>query len=150
MRRLRLISKTLSPTAEHYETPNEVPSNKGFQFKQINSNTLKVTFPRGATISGEFLKKLDQDVKNHSHIPCKILIVTNGILDVLDCAQPYLIENAHTQIYQAVAFVQKLKGDMAILENHYIRQFIQNNRSSQYYKSIFKDETAAIQWLASI
>lgn len=144
---MAVIEKLLSLQPTYSKKSQKPQTNWKFVFTAIENDVLKVIFPPYSIISKDFLVALDKGVAQNTKLPSKLLIITNGILDAQDCALPYLLESSHSDRYKAVAFVQNVKGDMGILETHFLRTFFQNGRVSNYPKSIFTNELEAQDWL---
>ncbi|NVK21366.1 MAG: hypothetical protein HWD86_02505 [Kangiellaceae bacterium] len=141
-----MIEKLLSLQPAGYVSKPR--SEQKLKVTALNQNTWKAIFPQNIQICSLFLQELDSTIADEATTPCKLLIELNGVDGFTENSKRHLVSKAHIQHYQAIAFVKKTTGDMSVLENHYLQQFLQFTQIPEHYsKQFFVDEKKALNWL---
>lgn len=144
-------------TFPHKDLPNT--NSLPVSITDISDNVVSLDYPYSIELTQDFFIAQDERLihsyhQYHSRIP-QLLIQLDGIADIASESKSYIQSNQHQKLYDAVAFILS-KGNMAVLERHYLEQLLatslQSSRSrnqSYYPVGIFNDRKSAARWLAS-
>jgi len=126
--------------------------------KKIDNNQVFIDYPHDAELDESFMQNQDRVIQEsyhrfHRRLP-QLIIQLDGISEItINCAN-YMRTQKHRSLYESVAFVLS-KGDMSVLERHYLEQLLSNQLLKSYRKKgpsytvgIFSELQKAKQWLA--
>ena len=126
---------------------------------RVYDNIVSVDYPCNVELNQDFFKKQDKLIQDtyhrfHSRLP-QLIIQLDGVSDLSSSCKMYTQSEQHQKLYDAAAFILS-KGNMSVLERHYLEQLLadqlQNRRlkkRNNYPVGIFSDKKSAENWLAS-
>lgn len=138
---------------------NEHKKTEDLYISAIHNGLICINYPYNVELTANFFQQQDKYIQNKYHRlhrkQPQLLIQLDGISELDASCKPYIQSNQHQKLYDSIAFVLS-KGNMAVLERHYLELLLanqlQNKRLKEhnhYSVGIFTDRRSAQNWLAS-
>lgn len=130
-----------------------IPSVGKITIVDIKDRIVSINYPHNVELTKAFLASQDRLIQTeyrrlHSTRP-QLLIQLDGIAELsIDCRQ-YALTSEHQNLYASVAYVMS-KGNMSVLERHYLAQLTSIQRQTKYNSyaiGIFSAHKTAYEWL---
>lgn len=139
--------------------PSRQRKGQSIRVDEIRDNMISISYPYNAELNLDLLMKQDEQLKQQYHTSRSrillLLIKLDGITDIDQACKNYIHSKEHQELYDSIAFVLS-KGNMSVLERHYIEQLYSyrpktqlKNSNRSYSIGVFTAFNQAQRWLES-